>query len=130
LDRVGAPIVDHVTFRFVGDDVVDLTDVAADLVRYVRSEAKARRTLIRARPHRSYSGAVTVRLYWQGDRFHTVKIASTADGRLLVSHSGRGGRDLSLMLHDWLAASDHCSDICWRTRDEWNNGDRGRDAPA
>jgi hypothetical protein len=127
---VGAPILDHVTFRAVGDPVFDRMDAAADLVRHVRSGAKARSTSMKARPHHSYSGAVTVRVYWQGDRFHTVKISSTADGGLLASHNVGGGRDLSLMLHDWLTASDRFSDICWRTRDQWKNGDPGRGDPA
>jgi hypothetical protein len=126
----GAPTPDHVTFRAVGDDVAGPTDAAADFVRHVRSGNKARSTAIRVRPHRSYSGAVTVRVYWQGGRFHTVKISATADGCLLASHNVRAGRDLSLMLHDWLTASDRFTDICWRTRDQWKNGEPGGVVPT
>ncbi len=70
-----------------------------------------------------------MRLYWQGGRFHTVRIAATPDGRLLVSHNGAGGRELSLTLHDWLGASERYSDICWHTRDEWKAGEAGRGEP-
>jgi hypothetical protein len=127
---VGAPARDHVTFRAVGDALAGPMDAAADLVRYVRMGNKARSTPIRVRPHRSYSGAVTVRVSWQGDRFHTIKFSSTAGGHLLASHNVAGGRDLSLMLHEWLTASDRFADVCWRTRDQWRNGDPGAGAPS
>jgi hypothetical protein len=130
MDVGGAPpIRDHVTFRAQGDALVDRMEAAADLVRHVRLANKARSTPVRVRPHKSYSGAVTVRVSWQGDRFHTIKIASTADGALLASHNVIGGRDLSAMLHEWLAASDRYTDICWRTGEQWKNGDPGRGAP-
>jgi hypothetical protein len=121
---------DHVTFRAVGDNVVEPMDAAADLVRHVRAGNKARATPIRIRPHRSYSGAITVRVSWQGDRLHTIKLASTADGHLLARHNVDGDRALSPMLHDWLTASDRFTDICWRTRDQWKNGEPGCDAPT
>ena len=92
----------HVTFHAAGDPVFEPADAAADLVAHIRSRAKAGATSLKARPHRSHSGAVSVRLYWQGGRFHTVRIAATPDGRLLVSHNGAGGRELSLTLHDRL----------------------------
>jgi hypothetical protein len=126
----GAPILDHVTFRAVPGLVIEPMEAAADLVRQVRLGNKTRATPTKVRPHRSYSGAVTVRVSWQGDRFHTVKIAATADGGLLASHNVGGGRDLTLMLHDWLTASDRFTDICWRTRDQWKNGDPGRNSPT
>ena len=124
-----AAIADHVAFRAVGEPVFEPSDAAADLVAHIRRRAKAGATSMKARPHRSHSGAVSVRLYWQGGRFHTVRIASTPDGRQLVSHNGAGGRDLSMTLHDWLAGSDRYSDIRWRTRDQWKNGEAGRAGP-
>jgi hypothetical protein len=123
-------IRDHVTFRALGDVLVEPMDAAADLVRNVRLGNKGRPVPIRLRPHRSYSGAVTVRVSWQGDRFHTVKFSSTAGGHLLASHNVAADRDLSQLLHEWLAASDRFTDICWRTGDQWKNGDPGSDAPA
>ena len=122
-------VADHVTFHAVGDAVFEPSDAAAELVAHIRRRAKAGATSMKARPHRSYSGAVSVRLYWQGDRFYTVRIASTPDGRLLVSHNGRGGRELSLTLHDWLVSSERYADICWRTRNEWKTGVAGRGEP-
>jgi hypothetical protein len=122
-------IADHVTFHAAGDPVFEPSDAAADLVAHIRRRAKAGATSMKARPHRSHSGAVSVRLYWQGGRFHTVRIASGADGRLLVSHNGRGGRDLSLTLHDWLVSSERYSDIRWRTSDDWRAGEAGRGEP-
>ena len=106
-----APMRDHVTFRAVGDVLAEPMDAAADLVGYVKTSNTKRQTPIRVRPHRSYSGAVTVRVYSQGGRFHTIKIASTADGALLASHKVAGGRDLSLMLHEWLTASDRFTEV-------------------
>jgi hypothetical protein len=131
----GSPVLDHVTFRPPPGEVVEPMEAAADLVRHVRAANKARSTPIKLRPHRSYSGAVTVRVSWQGDRFHTIKLVSTPDGGLLASHnvgshSARGARDLSAMLHDWLTASDRVIDICWRTRDQWKNGAPGLAAPT
>ena len=125
-----SPISDHVTFRAVPGAVVEPIEAAADLVRHVKMGNRARSTPLRVRPHRSYSGAVTVRVSWQGDRFHTIKIASTADGGLLASHNVSAGRDLSAILHDWLTSSDRYSDICWRTGEQWRNGEPGRDAPT
>jgi hypothetical protein len=125
-----APMRDHVTFRAAGDVLAAPMDAAADLVRHVRMGNKARAAPIRIRPHRSYSGAVTVRVSWQGDRFRTVKFAATAAGHLLASHNVAGGRDLTMMLHDWLTASDRFADIRWRTRDEWQSGEPGRSAPT
>jgi hypothetical protein len=129
-DEWRGAIRDHVTFRAASDPLVQPMDAAADLVRHVRMGNKGRSPPVRVRPHRSYSGLVTVRVSWQGDRFHTIKVSATADGRLLASHNVAGGRDLSLMLHDWLTASDRYTDICWRTRDQWRNGDHGCGAPA
>lgn len=117
-------IADHVTFRAIGEPLVDPMDAAADLARYAKTAG------VRVRPHRARSGAITVRVYWQGQRFHTVKIASTADGQLLARHNVAGGGDLSRTLHAWLSASDRFGDICWRTREEWTNGDPGRRAPV
>ena len=121
---------DHVTFRAAADPLLGPTDAADDFVRHVRAGAKARADPIRVRPHRSYSGAVTVRVYWQGGRFHTLKFASTDDGRLLASHNVSAGRYLSLLLHDWLTASDRFTDICWRTGDQWKNGEPGQGDPT
>jgi hypothetical protein len=81
-----------------------------------------------ARTHTSYSGAVTVRVSWQGQRFHTVKFSSNDAGEMLVSH--KVGPDLSLILHEWLTASDRFSDPCWRTADEWKLGAPGSDTPV
>jgi hypothetical protein len=39
------------------------------------------------------------------------------------------GRDLSLMLHEWLTASDRFTDICWRTGGQWKSGEAGAGAP-
>jgi hypothetical protein len=116
---------DHVTFRDASDPLVEPVDAAADFVRHVKSRGQTK-----VRPHRSYSGAVTVRVYWQGDRFHTIKFASTADGLLLARHNVVAGGDLSRLLHDWLTASDRFSDIAWRTRDEWEAGEPGRSSPG
>jgi hypothetical protein len=127
---MAAGIRDHVTFRAAGEALLEPMDAAADLVRHVRAGNKARAAPIRLRPHKSYSGAVTVRVSWQGDRFHTVKFASTPGGHLLVSHKVASGSDLTLMLHDWLTASDRFTDICWRTDDEWRHGEPGAGAPA
>jgi hypothetical protein len=127
---MAAGIRDHVTFRAASEALVEPMDAAADLVRHVRAGNKARSAPIRLRPHRSYSGAVTVRVSWQGDRFHTVKFASTAGGNLLASHKVADGGDLSLMLHEWLTASGRFTDICWRTGDQWKRGEPGAGAPA
>jgi len=127
-DGVGATIRDHVTFRAVSHDVVEPMDAAADLVRHVRMGNKVRSTPIRLRPHRAYSGAVTVRVAWQGDRFHTIRFSSTAGGHVLASHKVNGGVGLSMMLHEWLTASDRFTDIRWRTRDDWKTGAPGHGA--
>jgi hypothetical protein len=118
-----AAIHDHVTFRDAADPLLEPMDAAADFVRHAKTKG------IKVRAHRSYSGAVTVRVYRQGDRFHTVGLAATADGRLLARHNVAAGRDLSMIVHAWLTDSGRFSDICWRTRDEWKNGGPGRDTP-
>jgi hypothetical protein len=129
-----APTRDHVTFRSTEPTMLPL-EAAEDLVRHIRARNKTRAhlsydTRIKARTHTSYSGAVTVRVAWQGQRFHTIRFRATDGGELLASHKVVGGRDLSLILHDWLKASDRCTSPCWRTADEWNRREPGRAAPT
>lgn len=131
LGEAASPLRDHVAFRPV-DPATRPLEAAEDLVRHVRAWNKtrvhlSRDTRIAARTHTSYSGAVTVRVAWQGQRFHTVKFSATGSGDLLASH--KVGRDLSLLLHEWLTASDRFSRACWRTADEWKQGRPGRSAP-
>ena len=123
---------DHVTFRPADPaEPMDRMEAAADLVRHVRAGNKARAKAIKIRPHTSYSGAVTVRVAWRGDRFHTVKFAVAADGALLVSHKvADDGGALTLMLHDWLTASARYADIRWRTAEELAAGAPGQAAPG
>jgi hypothetical protein len=128
-----APSRDHVTFQPAAPATRPL-EAAEDLVRHIRARNKARAhlshdTRINARTHTSYSGAVTVRVGWQGQRFHTIRFSVTDGGELLASHKDAGGGDLSLILHDWLTASDRFSHPCWRTADEWKRRERGRNAP-
>lgn len=129
-----APVMDHVTFTPADPAALPL-QAAEDLVRHIRAQRKSRAhlsadTRVNARTHTSYSGAVTVRVSWQGQRFHTVKFAAAGDGELIASHKLAGGRDLSLILHAWLTQSDRFSRPCWRTADEWKRGEPGRSAPA
>jgi len=126
--------LDHVTFQAVGRPPPPL-EAAEDLVRHIRARNKARAhlsrdTRINARTHTSYSGAVTVRVSWQGGRFHTIRFTAGAGDELLASHKVAGGHHLSLMLHEWLTASDRFGRPCWRTADEWKRGDPGRSAPS
>lgn len=123
-------IRDHVTFRPAGGAPVLPLDAAEDLVRHVRAAAKAHAQRIRARAHTSYSGAVTVRVYWHGGRFHTVGVKALEDGRLLARHNVADGRALSRLLHDWLAASDRFTDPSWRTRDQFRAGAPGQTTPS
>ena len=128
-----SPPRDHVTFR-PAEPTTRPLEAAEDLVRYIRARNKTRAHLSRdarmtARTHTAYSGAVTVRVAWQGHRFYTVSFSVTDGGELLASHKVAGGRDLSLILHEWLTASDRFSDPCWRTADEWKRGEPGRSAP-
>ena len=127
-----AELRDHVTFQSA--DPATPLEAAEDLVRHIRARNKARvhlshDTRLKARTHTSYSGAVTVRVAWQGDRFHTVSFAEADGGLLLARHKVAGGRDLSLVLHEWLTTSERFNGACWRTADEWKRGDPGRDAP-
>ena len=127
------PTRDHVTFRAV--EAATPLEAAEDLVRHVRARNKtkshlAHETRMKARAHTSYSGAVTVRLTWQGDRFHTVRFSAADGGRLLASHKVAGGDDLSRVLHDWLVAADRFEGACWRTAEEWALGAAGRSAPV
>ena len=128
-----APTRDHVTFQ-PAEPTMPPLEAAEDLVRHIRARNKTRAhlsrdTRITARTHTSYSGAVTVRVAWQGHRFHTIRFSATDGGELLASHKVAGGRDLSLILHEWLSASDRFGRPCWRTADEWNRGEPGRGAP-
>jgi len=120
---------DHVTFRAAGASPATPLEAAEDLVRYVRAEAKARGHKTKARTHVSYTGAVTVRVSWSGDRFHTVGVRPLADGRLLARHNVADGRTLSLLLHEWLTASGRFEDISWRTRDQFRAGEPGQPKP-
>jgi len=117
-ERAAAVLTDHVTFRAVGGEAVEPLDAAADLVRHVRSGNKERSPPIKIRAHTSYSGSVTVRVSRYSQRFHTITLSSTADGWLLARHKVVLGRDLSLMLHDWLTASDRFSEVRWLTTDQ------------
>jgi hypothetical protein len=125
-----APTRNHVTFQTSQPSTP--LEAAEDLVRHIRARNKTRAHLSReirstARAHTSYSGAVTVRVSWQGQRFHTVKFASNAPGEMLASH--KVGPDLSLVLHEWLTASDRFVRPCWRTADAWELGEPGSTAP-
>jgi hypothetical protein len=122
---------DHVTFQT--PQASTPLEAAEDLVRHIRARNKTRAhlsrdTRITARAHTSYSGAVTVRVSWQGQRFHTIKFSSNTAGEMLASH--KVGPDLSLILHEWLTASDSFVSPCWRTADEWKLGEPGSSAPA
>ena len=130
---LGAPIPDHVSFQAAEPTALPL-EAAEDLVRHIRAGNKTRShlsrdTRMKARTHTSYSGAVTVRVAWQGHRFHTIRFAEADRGWLLASHNVAGGRDLSLILRAWLTTSERFSGACWRTADEWKRGDPGRSAP-
>jgi hypothetical protein len=107
------PLADHVTF-LPTDPTTGPLQAAQDLVRHIRAQNKARahlshQTRVTARTHTSYSGAVTVRVAWQGQRFHTIRFSVAERGELLASHKVADGRVLSLILHEWLAASDRFS---------------------
>jgi hypothetical protein len=128
-----SPARDHVTFQST-DPATRPLEAAEDLVRHIRARNKTRAhlgydTRIAARTHTSYSGAVTVRVAWRGHRFQTIRFSATENGELLANHKVGGGRDLSLILHDWLTASDRFSRPCWRTADEWERGEAGRSSP-
>ena len=128
-----APTRDHVSFRAA--QPTPPLEAAADLVRHIRTRNEtrghlSRDTRIKARTHTSYSGAVTVRVAWQGHRFHTIRFSDADGGWLLASHKVEGGRDLSLILHEWLTTSERFGGACWRTADEWKRGDPGRNAPT
>lgn len=128
-DGAAAPIRDRVTFRAaIADVLIGPVDAAADFVSHVKMGNAGRSAPIRVRPHLSYSGAVTVRVYWRGGRFHTLKISSTPEGCLLASHNVGGA--LSLLLHEWLTASDRFTDIRWRTRDQSKNGGPSCETPT
>lgn len=129
-----SPLRDHVTFKPAGPTALPL-EAAEDLVRHIRARNKTRAhlsrdTRISARTHTAYSGAVTVRVAWQGQRFHTIKFSATDSGELLASHKVAGGRYLSLILHEWLTASDRFGLPCWRTADEWKQAGPGSSAPT
>jgi hypothetical protein len=129
-----APTRDHVSFQ-AAEPTMRPLEAAEDFVRQIRTRNEARGhlsrdTRIRARADRSYSGAVTVRVAWQGRRFHTIRFSEADGGWLLASHKVDGGRDLSLILHEWLTTSQRVSRACWRTADEWKRGDPGRSAPT
>jgi hypothetical protein len=128
-ERAAAALRDHVSFRSAGAEPIDPLEAAADLVRHVRSGNKDRSPPIRIRAHTSYSGAVTVRVSRYSQRFHTITISSTADGALLARHNVSLGRDLSLMLHDWLTASDRFTDISWLAPDPAQRASRPRPRP-
>jgi hypothetical protein len=128
-----SPLRDHVTFQ-PAEPTRRPLEAAQDLVRHIRARNKTRAHLSRdtrigARTHTSYSGAVTVRVAWQGQRFHTVKFSVADGGDLLASHKVAGARYLSMILHEWLTTSDRFSRPCWRTADEWKQGEPGRSAP-
>ena len=129
-----SPLRDHVTFQ-PAEPTARPLEAAEDLVRHIRARKQARShlshdTRMTARTHTSYSGAVTVRVAWQGQRFHTIKFSATDSLELLASHKLAGGRDLSLILHEWLTASDRFGRPCWRTADEWKRGEPGFSAPT
>ena len=124
-----APAHDHVTFRTAGGPPAAPLDVAEDFAGWLKGDAKAHGSRIKARVHTSYSGAVTARVYWSGGRFHTVGFKSLADGQLLARHNGAGGRALSRLLHDWLTATDRFTDPCWRTGDQFRAGEPGQPTP-
>jgi hypothetical protein len=128
------PTRDHVTFQ-AAEAMAGPLAAAEDLVRHIRGRNKARahlshETRISARTHTSYSGAVTARVALQGHRFQTIRFFETENGELVASHKVAGGRDLSLILHEWLVTSDRFGRPCWRTADEWMRGEPGRSAPT
>jgi hypothetical protein len=118
---------DHVTFRAV--DGAGPRDAAEEFGRWLKADAKARGSQIRARIHASSSGAVSARVYWSAGRFHTVGFKTLADGQLLARHNGAGGRALSRLLHDWLTAAGRFTDPCWRTGDQFRAGEPGQPEP-
>jgi hypothetical protein len=129
-----APTRDHVSFQAAAPTTRPL-EAAEDLVRHIQARNTtrghlARDTRIKAHTHTSYSGAVTVRVAWQGHRFHTIRLSEADGGWLLASHKVTGGRDLSLILHEWLTTSERFSRACWRTADERKRGDPGLIAPT
>jgi hypothetical protein len=131
---VRPPTRDHVSFQ-AAEPTTRPLEAAEDLVRHIRTGNKTRGhlshdTRIKARTHTSYSGAVTVRVAWQGQRFHTIRFCEAEGCWLLASHKVAGGRDLSLVLHEWLTISERFGGACWRTADEWKRGDPGRNAPT
>ena len=133
-DGARAPTRDHVSFQAADPSATPLA-AAEDLVRYIRARNKARAhlshaTRTSARAHTSYSGAVTARVTWQGQRFHTVRFTACDGGELLASHKVAGGDALTLLLHEWLTASDRFGHPRWRTADEWDRRDPGHDAPV
>jgi hypothetical protein len=128
------PPRDHVTFQ-ADEAPPQPLDAAEDLVRHIRTRNKTRAhlsrdTRINARTHTSYSGAVTVRVAFQGYRFQTIRFVATEAGELVASHKAAGGPDLSMVLHEWLVTSDRFTCPCWRTADEWKSGEPGRSAPT
>ena len=100
---------EHVLFRAADAATVPPTDAADDFVRHVRAAAKARSSPMKVRPHVSYSGAVSVRVYPNGGRFLTITFASDTGGQLEASHKASADRLLTLLLQEWLAASDRFS---------------------
>jgi hypothetical protein len=122
-----APVRDRVTFRAA--DGSSPRDAAEDFGRWLKADAKAHGSQIRARVHSTYSGAVSARVYWSGGRFHTVGFKALEGGRLLARHNGAGGRALSRLLHEWLIASGRFTDPCWRTDEAFRAGQPGEPAP-
>ena len=122
----GAAIRDHVTFRPAGGASVEPLEAAEDFARHVKAAAKARSERAKIRAHTAYSGAVTVRVAWSGDRFHTIKFAEAPDGRLLARHRVAGAQYLSTMLYEWLTATDRFTDISWRTEAQFHAGEPGQ----
>jgi hypothetical protein len=119
----------YVAFRTSSGAPTAPLDVAGDFAGWLKSDAKSRGSQIKARVHATHGGAVTARVYWRGGRFYSVGFKMLADGQLLARHNGAGGRPLSRLLQEWLAASDRFTDACWRTSDEFNSGDPGQPAP-
>jgi len=122
---------DHVTFQTPQGSTP--LEAAEDLVRHIRAQNKTRAhlsrdTRINARTHVSYSGAVTVRVAWHGQRFHTIKFSSNNAGEMLANH--KVGPDLSLILHEWLTTSNRFVHPSWRTADEWKLGGPPSGAPV
>jgi hypothetical protein len=128
------PARDHVTFQ-AAERMAPPLEAAEDPVRHVRAQNKTRAhlsrdTRVNARTHTSYSGAVTVRVAFHGHRFKTIRFRATDSGELLASYNGAGRSALSLILQEWLVASDRFSRPCWRTADEWKRGEPGHSAPT